>query len=96
MSFKNTVKRIFDPPKAIEELKFVLCTRFSELRPLLELEQQSQIRLEFRTQNFYPYNEIDSDVDLVSAFYNANEIQSATLMIKIELNAEIARQLQNF
>ena len=48
-SYDNVVKRIFDPPRNIDELKVVLCTRFTDLRPLLELDQTTAIKLEFRT-----------------------------------------------
>ena len=74
-SYDGTVKRIHEPPRNIDELKVVLCTRFGGLRPLLELEYSSMIRLEFRTQNAYPFMPIDSEVDLISAFYTCNEIQ---------------------
>ena len=74
-SYDNVVKRIFGPPRNIDELKVVLCTRFADLRPLLELDQTTAIKLEFRTQNAYPFMLIDNEVDLISAFYTCNEIQ---------------------
>jgi len=68
--------------------------RFSALRPLLELEMTSMIRLEFRTQNACPFTPIDSEVDLVSAFYTCNEIQQACLLVRIGLDDELTQQLQ--
>ena len=93
-SYDNVVKRIFDPPRNIDELKVVLCTRFSDLRPLLELDRTTSLKLEFRTQNAYPFMLIDNEVDLISAFYTCNEIQQACLIVKITVDEGLAQQLQ--
>ena len=74
-SYNSVVKRIYDPPKSIDELKAMLCTRFCDLRPLLELGQSGTIQLEFRTQNQTPYMTIDNEIDLINAFYTCNEIR---------------------
>ena len=74
----------------------VLCTRFSDLRPLIELEKDSAIKLEFRTQNTYPFMLLDNEVDLISAFYTCNEIQQACLLVKVSIDDELTEQLQVF
>ena len=74
----------------------MLCTRFNGLRPLLELEKSNEIKLEFRTQNQHPYTPIENEVDLVSAFYTANEITEACLTVKISMSEELKERLDAY
>ena len=82
------------PPRNLEELKVIFCTRFYNLRPLLELEQTSQIKIEFRTDDQDPHMEIQNDIDLVSAFYTCNEIQQICLLVRITVEEKLAKQLE--
>ena len=71
----------------------IFCTRFSELQPLLELDQTSSIRVEFRTNNQCTFMKIEDEVDLVSAFYTCNEIQDTSLLVYISMDPDLAQQL---
>ena len=58
--------------------------------PLLELDQTSQIKIEFQINNQSPHMEIENDIDLLSAFYTCNEIKHACLHVKINMNEELS------
>ena len=42
-SYNGVVRRLHSPPRNLEELKVIFCTRYAELQPLLELDQTSMI-----------------------------------------------------